>query len=164
MIAIRAGKSCWDEVGLTWEWLISHQPLPSGSSVRHPVPHHGHRPGLEKRQLGMVSKTWRLYNTKLLMLESLGYVASPSVGSWEGNTCTWAMCVSVIWTLPLLLENTIMFELKVGLDAAQRLQWLKGCLWVRMASPSIFLAFSFPWHLGRMRRTQVQHCSSTNRS
>lgn len=76
--------------------VISHQPLPSGSSVRYPAPHHRHRLGLEKRQLGMVSRTWGLYNTKLLMLESLGYVASPSVGGGEGNTCTWAMCVSVI--------------------------------------------------------------------
>lgn len=38
---IIAGKSCRDEVGFTGEWFISHQPLPSGPSVRHPAPHHG---------------------------------------------------------------------------------------------------------------------------
>lgn len=148
-------------VGMKWALpgnVISHQPLPSGSSVRHPAPHHRHRPGLEKRQLGMVSRMRGLYNTKLLMLEGLGYVASPSVGGGEGNACTWAMRVSVIWTLPLLLENT------VSLNAAQRLQWLEVCLRIPMTSPSIFLAFSLPWHLGRTRRTQVQHCSSTSRS
>lgn len=95
MVPIRAGKSCWDEVGLTWKcdfpsapalWVLCETSCttPQAQTVFG-----------EKAAWHGVQDAG-LYNTKLLMLESLGYVASPSVGGGEGNACTWAMRVSVI--------------------------------------------------------------------